>query len=40
MQGKIQKTYSKFSFSHQKYCIVDDTVVHLSTGNYMFMTNM
>ena len=32
MGDLIQNTYSKFSYSHQKYWIVDDTVVHLSTG--------
>jgi phosphatidylserine/phosphatidylglycerophosphate/cardiolipin synthase-like enzyme len=32
--GMIQKSYSKFSFSHQKYWIVDGTTVHLSTGNW------
>ncbi len=36
MNDHIQKSYSKFSFSHQKYWIADDSVVHLSTGdNYL-----
>lgn len=32
MDGKIKKTYTKFSFSHQKYWIIDETSIHLSTG--------
>lgn len=39
MKGKIQKTYTKFSFSHQKYWIIDDTTVHLSTGEIDYMHN-
>ena len=32
MKGKVRKTYSKFMFSHQKFWIIDDQQVHLSTG--------
>ena len=39
MKGKIQKTYTNFSFSHQKYWVIDDTTVHLSTGETEYMHN-
>ena len=29
---RIQKTPSYYSFSHQKFWIVDNTTVHLSSG--------
>lgn len=32
MKGMIRKTYGGFEFSHQKFWIVDNTEVHLSTG--------
>lgn len=32
MQGDIRKALTKFSFSHQKYWIIDRTAIHLSTG--------
>lgn len=32
MKGKIRKALTKFSFAHQKYWIIDNTAVHLSTG--------
>ena len=32
MKGRIQYAYSKFEFSHEKYWVIDDTEVHLSTG--------
>jgi phosphatidylserine/phosphatidylglycerophosphate/cardiolipin synthase-like enzyme len=34
MKGHIQRSYSKFRFSHEKYWIIDGTIVHLSTGNW------
>ena len=39
MKGKIQKTYTNFSFSHQKYWIIDDTTVYLSTGKMDYTYN-
>lgn len=32
MQGMIRKALTKFSFSHQKYWIIDGETIHLSTG--------
>jgi len=32
MKGKIQKAFSKFEFSHEKFWIIDGQEVHLSTG--------
>ena len=33
MKGRIRKALTKFSFAHQKYWIIDEKSVHLSTGN-------
>ena len=32
MKGNIQKAFSKFEFSHEKFWIIDGQEVHLSTG--------
>ena len=32
MKGHIQKAFSKFEFSHEKFWITDGQAVHLSTG--------
>lgn len=31
-KGRIRKALTKFRFAHQKYWIIDNTTVHLSTG--------
>ena len=30
----VRKALTKFSFAHQKYWIIDNKEVHLSTGQY------
>ena len=32
MKGSIRKALTKFMFAHQKYWIIDNNKVHLSTG--------
>ena len=34
LKGSIRKALTKFRFAHQKYWIIDNKVVHLSTGEY------
>ncbi len=36
MKGMIRKAYTKFSFAHQKYWIIDNKSIHLSTGKYLY----
>eukprot|EP00731_Ephydatia_muelleri_P006972 Em0003g1220a len=34
LNGHIRKTSHVFTFSHQKFWIIDNSIVHLSTGNW------